>query len=148
LVASIFLLVLVSSWSYADDEWLARDKAAHAGAGAALGAGGYAAGALVFDTTKARTVTGAATALGVGAAKEWYDRGRGTPSWRDFAWDGIGAAGGIVAAWLIDRARDHRRTPSAAISSACGTVGSPSGLREGLVVPISMGRSSVCFESR
>ena len=87
------------------DAWFARDKALHASAGAALGAGGYAASALVFNGTRARTTSGLALALSAGAAKEWSDRGgRGTPSWRDFTWDAVGAATGVTVAWLIDRA--------------------------------------------
>jgi putative lipoprotein len=111
-VTLLLLLTLVglhSSLARADesDRWLARDKTLHATAGAALGAGGYGAGALVFDAPPARVVSGIVMSLGIGAAKEWYDRGRGDPSWRDFAWDGIGAAAGVTIAWLIDRARRH-----------------------------------------
>ena len=87
------------------DAWFARDKALHASAGAAIGAGGYAGSALVFSGTRARVTSGLALALGAGAAKEWSDRGgRGTPSWRDFAWDAVGATTGVTIAWLIDRA--------------------------------------------
>lgn len=96
------------------DQWFARDKALHASAGATLGLGGYAAGALVFGGSGKRVASGLVAGIGVGAAKEWHDRGgRGTASWRDLAWDGIGAAAGVTVAWMIDRARRaHRaRTP-------------------------------------
>lgn len=95
-----------------DDPWFARDKALHAAAGAALGAGGYAASALVFETPRTRVASGLIVGLGAGAAKEWHDRGgRGTPSWRDFAWDGVGTAAGLSVAWLIDRTRRAHRSP-------------------------------------
>ena len=95
-----------------DDPWFARDKALHAAAGATLGAGGYAASALVFETPGKRIASGLIVGLGAGAAKEWHDRGgRGTPSWRDFAWDGVGTAAGLSVAWLIDRTRRAHRSP-------------------------------------
>jgi putative lipoprotein len=94
-----------------DDAWLGRDKALHFSAGAALAGGGYAASALVFDTRGKRILSGLAVALSAGAAKEWRDRAvGGTASWRDFAWDGVGAATGVTIAWLIDRARHAHRT--------------------------------------
>ncbi len=46
---------------------------------------------------------GAGVAIGVGAAKEGWDAlGHGDPSWRDFAWDVIGTASGLVIAWGVD----------------------------------------------
>ena len=107
-VISIALLVALRARPAraGDDRWFARDKALHAAAGAALGAGGYAASALVFETPRKRVASGLIVGLGAGAAKEWHDRGgRGTPSWRDFAWDGVGTAAGLSLAWLIDHAR-------------------------------------------
>ena len=102
-----------------DDPWFARDKALHAAAGATLGAGGYAASALVFEAPRKRIASGLIVGLGAGAAKEWHDRrGRGTPSWRDFAWDGVGTAAGLSVAWLIDRTRRaHRAPPPARVQS-------------------------------
>lgn len=96
----------------ADDPWFGRDKALHATAATGLAAGGYGGAAMVLKTSRTRTrvVSGLVISLGAGAAKEWWDRGRGTPSWRDFAWDGVGAAAGTTVAWLIDRARHRARS--------------------------------------
>jgi putative lipoprotein len=105
LTALVFTLAGSRAEAADGDAWFARDKALHASAGVAIGAGGYAGSALVFSGTRARVTSGLALALGAGAAKEWSDRGgRGTPSWRDFAWDAVGAATGVTIAWLIDRA--------------------------------------------
>ncbi len=107
---TLALLLVAVRANAQTDPWFARDKALHAAAGAAIGAGGYGVGALVFESSRARIGTGLGLALGAGAAKEWYDRGgRGTPSWRDFAWDGVGAAAGVGVAWMIDRVR-HRHS--------------------------------------
>jgi len=98
-----------------DDPWLSRDKALHFSAGAALAGGGYATSALVFETRGKRILSGLAVALAAGAAKEWRDRAvGGTASWRDFAWDGVGAAAGVTIAWLLDRARHAHRTDQGA----------------------------------
>ena len=117
-VVSIAVLVALraSPARAGDDPWFAHDKALHAAAGAMLGAGGYAASALVFETPRKRVASGLIVGLGAGAAKEWHDRGgRGTPSWRDFDWDGVGAAAGVTVAWLVDRARRaHRSQPDSA----------------------------------
>lgn len=111
IVLSLVVLLCAAPTHAGDDPWFARDKALHAVAGAALGAGGYGAGALASKNTRARIGVGLGVALGAGAAKEWHDRGgRGTPSWRDFAWDGVGAAAGVGVAWLIDRARHPHDT--------------------------------------
>lgn len=110
-VLAVILLALVAAPARAGegDNWFGRDKALHASAGAALGAGGYAGGAVVFEQPGNRVVSGLVLSLGLGAAKEWRDRGRGNPSWRDFAWGGVGAATGVTLAWLIDHARHARR---------------------------------------
>ena len=119
LTALVFTLAGSRAQAADGDAWFARDKALHASAGAAIGAGGYAGSAFVFSGTRARAASGLALALGAGAAKEWSDRGgRGTPSWRDFAWDAVGAATGVTVAWLIDRAvhahAAHRQLPRTA----------------------------------
>lgn len=96
------------------DPWLGRDKVLHFAAGAALAAGGYALGTIVFDRREARIVVGLSVGLGAGAVKEIRDRGSaGTASWRDFAWTAAGATAGVTAAWLIDRRRDADDAPAA-----------------------------------
>ncbi len=108
-VLAVMLVLATGARLRAEDAWWAKDKAAHFGATSGLAAGGYAAGALVFEARDTRVASGLVLALGAGAAKEWRDRARGgTASWRDFTWDAAGAATGVAMAWLIDRAR-HRR---------------------------------------
>ena len=46
---------------------------------------------------------GAGVTLPMGAIKEGIEAtGRGTPSRKDFTWDAIGAATGLLVAWLVD----------------------------------------------
>ncbi|MFN7981951.1 MAG: hypothetical protein U0Q11_08850 [Vicinamibacterales bacterium] len=124
IVVTLVVLLSAVSARAGDDPWFAHDKALHAAAGAALGAGGYGTGALVFTSTRARIGVGLGVALGAGAAKEWHDRGgRGTPSWRDFAWDGVGAAAGVGVAWLIDRAHHTHDTKRSALVTRANTSG-------------------------
>jgi len=86
-----------------DDDWLGPDKALHFGLSAALAAGGYGVAALVWDERWARATAGGALALFAGATKELLDlAGLGDPSWRDFTWDVIGAATGVLLGLGID----------------------------------------------
>lgn len=86
------------------DDWWARDKALHFGASATLAAGGYGAAALLSDCRTTRLVAGGALALGLGTAKEIADRYTGgDPSMKDFTWDVIGTATGLLVAWTVDR---------------------------------------------
>ena len=87
------------------DPWFGHDKVLHFGASATIAAGGYTVGVLAFDSRSTSILLGSGLALGAGAAKELYDlTGRGDPSWRDLAWDMIGTAAGIGAAWGVDLA--------------------------------------------
>lgn len=93
------------------DPWFGRDKALHFAASAGLAAGGYAAGALLWERQELRLVFGAGLSLGAGAAKELIDlAGAGDPSWRDMAWNVAGATTGLLAAWAVDRAITGART--------------------------------------
>ncbi len=84
-----------------NDDWLGRDKFLHLGASAALAAGAssaaYAAG--MNDTAIA---AGGGVSLAAGLAKETFDvRVKGTGwSWKDLAWDALGACLGATAAGL------------------------------------------------
>ena len=98
--------VLVATHARAGDDpdpWFGRDKALHFGASAALGAGGYGLGSLLFDKRLDAALLGGAVGLGVGAAKEGADAlGLGTPSWRDFTWDVVGTVVGVALAFGLD----------------------------------------------
>lgn len=87
------------------DPWLGADKAKHFGATWLLATAGYGGASLATDDTAWRLGSGAALAMGAGVAKELWDlSGRGSPSWRDLAWDGVGTAAGLVTAYAFDRA--------------------------------------------
>lgn len=81
------------------DSWLGEDKLKHFAVSfvvTSLAASGARTAGLSHD---ASTLVGVGTGVGVGAWKEWRDRGTpgATPSYRDFAWDaaGVGLAGAI-----------------------------------------------------
>jgi putative lipoprotein len=70
------------------------------------------------DRWKAFAIGGAA-AVGAGALKEGLDAaGLGDPSWKDFAWDVIGAACGLGVAWVIDVAAHSGHVPAWSANSA------------------------------
>jgi putative lipoprotein len=100
-------LLALAAWSgraRAEDDWLGRDKALHAGVSAGLAAGGYAVSSIWFDGRVERAAAGAGLALTAGAAKEvWDSLGDGDASWKDAAWDVIGTAVGVGVALLVDQ---------------------------------------------
>ena len=88
------------------DPWLGQDKALHFGASAVIASGTYALGGLWQPSSETkRLLLGGSVALGAGVAKELYDliSRRGSPSWRDLAWDVAGTAVGLAVAWVVDR---------------------------------------------
>lgn len=86
------------------DEWLGADKAKHFGVTLGLAGLGYGGGALLFDSPRARLLSGAALGMGVGLGKELYDLGRGSRfSFKDLAWDAVGTTTGLALSWLIER---------------------------------------------
>ncbi len=90
------------------------------------GAGYGATTALTDERWKAFAVGGGA-ALVIGALKEGYDAtGHGDPSWKDFAWDAMGAAVGLAIAWGIDAALQGK-APPVTTSAAPDARGSASG---------------------
>lgn len=104
LVLPALLLAPRARAASSGDEWLGTDKAKHFGVTLGLGAVGYGGGALLFDTPRARLLSGAALGMGVGLGKELYDLGRGSRfSVKDLAWDALGTATGLALAWLVDR---------------------------------------------
>jgi putative lipoprotein len=75
----------------------------HYGVSAGIAAGGYVAGALLFDKQAYALASGAALALAAGVGKEAIDlAGYGDPSWKDLAWDGLGMVTGLAVAWGLD----------------------------------------------
>jgi putative lipoprotein len=88
------------------DPWISRDKALHFDVSAGIAAVGYGASAawLVDARWKALAI-GGGLALVVGAGKELVDASGvfgGDPSWKDLAWDVMGATAGLALAWSID----------------------------------------------
>lgn len=116
----------------ADDPWLGRDKALHAGLSAGIAAGGYALSVPLVRPRPARAACGIALSLTLGAAKELYDlAGHGDPSARDFTWDVVGALTGAGVATLIDFAVQRVR---ARLARRRGPQPAPSGTRADLTV--------------
>jgi putative lipoprotein len=95
------------------DPWVGRDKALHFVVAAGIAGAGYGVTtALATDRWKAFVVGGGA-ALAAGALKEGYDAtGAGDASWKDFAWDVLGAAAGLAIAWGIDLGVHGGKAPS------------------------------------
>lgn len=94
----------------AQDDWFGRDKALHFSVSLGLAGAGYGVSASFLDDPPARAAVGASFALLLGASKEiWDARGRGQASWRDLTWDVLGAATGVLFAYLIDRWVHARR---------------------------------------
>lgn len=86
------------------DAWWGRDKACHL-VGAGIIAGAATAAAADGGAESRDVVVGIGVAIGCGLGKEAWDlRVRGTGwSWRDLAWDLIGAAlGSALAAQAAD----------------------------------------------
>jgi putative lipoprotein len=106
--AAAVTLLAASRPAHADppsdpDPWFGPDKALHFGASAAIAGGGYALSAVFFDEYGARAGIGGGLALTAGVTKEALDAaGLGRPSWRDLAWDVLGAAVGVGVALTID----------------------------------------------
>jgi putative lipoprotein len=90
------------------DPWFGHDKLLHFEATTSLAVVGYAGASFATDDRRLRVAAGASLAIGVGAAKELWDLdGHGDASWRDFTWDVVGAATGVLVAsavdWLVHR---------------------------------------------
>lgn len=85
------------------DPWLGKDKALHFSASALIAGGTYAVTAPFFKARYPPLLIGAGVTLAIGGIKEGIDAtGSGTPSWKDFTWDAIGTATGLLVAWLVD----------------------------------------------
>jgi putative lipoprotein len=85
------------------DPWWGPDKALHFTFSAAIAGAGYGATAAFSEDRAVRLLVGGGVSLLAGTAKELLDlAGLGQPSWRDFTWDVIGCATGLVVALLLD----------------------------------------------
>jgi putative lipoprotein len=85
------------------DPWFSSDKSAHFGVSAGIATASYLVAAACFDARGPALLTAGGVTIVVGAGKEAFDlAGFGTPSWKDFAWDGIGAVVGLALAWGVD----------------------------------------------
>jgi len=118
-LAALFVAMNSSAARADDDPFWGRDKALHfAVAGTISGTGYGVTTALSADRWKAFAI-GGALAVGAGALKEGLDAaGLGDPSWKDFAWDVIGAACGLGVAWAIDVGVHGGTVPPWATSTA------------------------------
>lgn len=107
-LALAMVCALAPSLAHAQgDDWFGADKALHASVSAGLGAGGYALASLVWRPRPVRLAAGFGLALSAGVAKELVDlTGVGDPSWRDLAWDAIGASLGALLALGLDAVID------------------------------------------
>lgn len=125
---AVVVSLAVASTSHAraqdSDPWISRDKAFHFDVSAGVAAVGYAgSAAYLVDARWKALALGGGAAIALGAAKEGWDAlGYGDPSWKDFAWDVVGAVAGLAIAWGMDLAlggvdRDHPAlgSPRAAI---------------------------------
>lgn len=114
------------------DPWFGRDKALHFGVSGAIAAGGYTAGAALFDARGHALLFGGGVALAAGIGKEVLDAtGLGDPSFKDLAWDVAGTAVGLALAWAVDalvRGVDEEHPafarPAHPVPPAAGSTGS------------------------
>ena len=104
-MAAVALLLLGGAAHAADpDPWFGTDKALHFSASAALAMGGYGAAVAFAETPRVRLVYGAAVSLFAGVGKElWDGSGHGSPSLKDFTWDVLGTAVGLLICWGLDQ---------------------------------------------
>lgn len=85
------------------DPWWGPDKALHLVFSSAIAGAGYGITAAFTDSRPVRLLVGGAAGLLAGTAKELLDlAGLGDPSWKDFTWDVIGTACGVLVAFLLD----------------------------------------------
>ena len=86
------------------DPWFGKDKALHFSVAGTIAAGGYVAGAFLFDARRDALLLGGGLAIAAGIGKETLDlAGYGDPSWKDLAWDGIGTLASLAVAWGVVR---------------------------------------------
>jgi putative lipoprotein len=85
------------------DPWWGTDKALHLVFSSAIAGTGYGVTAALTGSRPLRLLAGGAAGLLAGTAKELLDlAGLGNPSWKDFTWDVIGTACGVLVAFFVD----------------------------------------------
>lgn len=95
-------LLLTGCSHMANDKWAGQDKAQHFIASAMLSAAGNEYGQHQGWSRDASAGFGFMFSVGLGASKEsWDSRAAGSGwSWKDFAWDVVGAATGYTV-WQL-----------------------------------------------
>lgn len=103
-IALVAAVVVASPARAADpDPWWGPDKALHFGLSAGIAGLGYGVTSAFTESRPVRIAVGASLGLAAGIGKELLDlAGLGTPSWKDFTWDVIGTATGVLLAFVID----------------------------------------------
>jgi putative lipoprotein len=95
-----------------NDPFFGQDKALHFVVAGAIAGTGYGVTTAFADERWKAFAVGGSAAIAAGALKEGLDAmGLGDPSWKDFAWDVIGAAAGVGVAWVIDVAAHGGKVP-------------------------------------
>jgi putative lipoprotein len=100
----VLLMVCITSAPAHADDWTGADKGAHFGYSAAFGAGATTTVPLVGGPGPDWRSFAIGAGIGVvpGIAKEVWDlSGRGDASWKDLAWDAIGAVVGAGIVWAV-----------------------------------------------
>lgn len=103
-----FALPLVLCWVWASpalaDRWWGPDKELHLYASAGLASTSWWFAKSLRLSDPVASACALSLTLLVGGAKELVDlTGLGDPSWKDFAWDVIGAVVGVVLGLVIER---------------------------------------------
>jgi len=103
--ALLAALGLASPASANDNTFWGRDDTLHFAASALIAGGTFAAGTTTWNSRLPTTGLALSVALAVGASKEVSDAlGLGDASWKDFAWDVMGAVFGTSLALAADTA--------------------------------------------
>ncbi len=110
-------LCLALSGSARADEWTGPDKTVHFAVSASIAAGLGVTVHHFTGSTGDAVSSGLVGALLAGVAKELLDlAGLGTPSWKDLAWDALGAATGAIftllwSKWVAPRIAGAHGSP-------------------------------------
>lgn len=103
LAGALTLQAGCASFKTCPDSWWGPDKFQHFAFAAAIGAGSAAAASSRFEPEEAAGI-GLAVATLAGTGKEWRDLNvkKTCWSWKDLAWDVLGASAGASIAWALE----------------------------------------------